>query len=316
MGGARRRRQGRSLRYVAALTLAVAVSAIPSSAADAKRRPKTTKPPATTTTCPAAKPTSAPEGPSEKSIVVQRPGDGLEIAMAKYPRPDGLGRPWSQWGQGVVLSDGRFVSAMGNHLGIDGNAFVFVYDPRTATLTRIGDVLSALDHQAGEWGYGKIHAQMARGACDEVYLATYWGTRTKLTYSQRYQGDLLMRLNPRTLELKPLGVPVPEHGIPSLMAGTNGLLYGEATDPLPDGKPDHDVGAFFVYDPAKQAVVFRADDPTHTLFRSLMIGADGRVYMAEEDGHLLVYEGGDKLQRTDYVLPGGGGLRGEHGSRT
>ena len=35
------------------------------------------------------------------------------------------GEPWSQWGQGVVLDDGRFISAVGDHRGRDGNAYVY-----------------------------------------------------------------------------------------------------------------------------------------------------------------------------------------------
>ena len=93
---------------------------------------------------------------------------------------------------------------------------MFVYDPQRRTMTRLADVLSQVEHADGDWGYGKIHAPLVAGRCGEVYLSTYWGSRKGLEYSGTYEGDLLFRLDPSTLELEPLGVPVPRHGIPSL----------------------------------------------------------------------------------------------------
>src|SRR5262245_17265345 len=97
---------------------------------------------------------TTPEGPS---ATTQALSDTVEAVV--YPRPDvsedGL---WSQWGQGIVLPDGRLLSAAGDHLGQDGNSWFFVYDPATSTLTRFADAQQLLDHVPGDWGYGKIHA--------------------------------------------------------------------------------------------------------------------------------------------------------------
>ncbi len=170
--------------------------------------------------CPAAVAPKAPTGPSNTLEVVQTAGDGRpEIAMVRYPRPNrppGGTNPWSQWGQGLILRDGRFVSAIGDHRGADGNSYLFVFDPATRKLTRFTDVLSQVQHQEGAWGYGKIHAQIVAGPCGDAYLATYWGSRTNLEYTDGYQGDLLFRLDASDLSLQALGVPVPKHGIPSL----------------------------------------------------------------------------------------------------
>ncbi len=235
--------------------------------------------------------------------------------MARYPRPDrapGGTNPWSQWGQGLVLPDGRFVSAMGDHRGVDGNSYLFVFEPRTGKLTRFTDVMSHVDHQDGAWGYGKIHAQIVPGPCGEAYVATYWGSRTDLAYTNGYEGDLLFRLDPSDLSLESLGTPLPKHGIPSLASlGRNGLIYGEAALPVgPDPKREHDQGAFFVYDARRRQVVFRSDDPEHSEFRNVMLDAKGRAYVAGEDGELLVYEpGSDALRPLGVRLPGGGALR-------
>ncbi len=238
-----------------------------------------------------------------------------EIAMARYPRPDrpaGGTNPWSQWGQGLVLPDGRFLSAIGDHRGADGNSYVFAFDPATGKLTRFTDVLSHVEHQAGAWGYGKIHAQIVAGRCGDAYLATYWGSRTDLRYADGYRGDLLFRVDPSDLSLESLGTPVPEHGIPSLASfGRNGLVYGEAAAPVaPDPQREHDQGVFFVYDTKQRRVVFRSDDPSHAEFRNIVVDKRGRAYVAGEGGRLLVYEpGADSLRELPDRLPGGGYLR-------
>src|SRR5215212_1222606 len=99
--------------------------------------------PAKTSSCPAAQPALAPTGPHETATVAQRPGDGQPgIALVRYPRPNSPGDVWSQWGQGLVFKNGRFVSAIGNELGADGNSYLFVFDPATQQLTRTDDVLT------------------------------------------------------------------------------------------------------------------------------------------------------------------------------
>src|SRR5690606_34918946 len=132
-------------------------------------------------------------------------GDGPRVRAAVYPRPDYEGNPWSQWGQGVVLEDGRFLSAIGDHLGRDGNSYLFEYDPGSDRLVRIGDVAGPAGHEEGDWGYGKVHAQMVTGPCGEVYAATYWGTRSDLVYGGSYDGDVLLRLDPERRTTESLG---------------------------------------------------------------------------------------------------------------
>lgn len=218
--------------------------------------------------------------------------DGVEVDLVTYPRPDHEGEPWSQWGQGIVLPDGRFLSAIGDHLGRDGNSFLFLYDPESGEMTRFADAQSILGHDEGSWGYGKIHAQMVSPSCDSVYIATYWGTRRDIEYGGSYSGDGLMRLDTSTLEVTSLGVPVERHGIPS-MAAADGLVYMEAAAPDPQAPPE--VGAFAVYDPASGEVVYQSDDPDHTGFRSILVGPDGAGYVAGAGSELLRYTPGGEL---------------------
>jgi len=286
-----------------------AVSA-PAPSPSTSSRPAGTSAPATSrvdSSCPPAR--SVPDGPSATAQVIQEgSGDRPEIEAAVYPAPAGGGEPWSQWGQGVVLSDGRFLSTAGDHRGADGNAYLFVYDPETREITRVADVLSQVEHEDGAWGYGKIHAQLVAAGCD-VYLSTYWGSRRGLEFSSTYDGDLLFRVDPSTLELESLGTPLPRHGIPSLAGSVDdGLLYGEAVDPLVSER--RDTGSFFAYDVEDDRVAFESDDPDHIGFRNILVGPDGTAYVAAEGGRLLAYEpGSDALRSLPDTLPGGGWLR-------
>ena len=227
----------------------------------------------------------------------------VRVEAAVYPHPSYEGRPWTHWGQGIVLPDGRHLSAIGDHVGPDGNAYLFVYDPGTGELTELSDVLSLVEHDDGDWGYGKIHAQMVSGPCDEIYVATYWGTKTDLEFGDTYSGDFLMRLDPDSLEIEMLGVPVAERGIPSMASDPqSGLLFAEAYNPLEDEEAE---GTFLAYDVATEEVVFATDDERHTGYRSIAVDADGAVYVAGPGDQLLTWRPGQtELELHEERLPG------------
>jgi hypothetical protein len=226
-------------------------------------------------------------GSSIRAQVLQE-GDTNQprVEAVVYPHPGYEGKPWSQWGQGLVLDDGRYLSAIGDHHGEDGNSFVFEYDPAEGALTPIADVLSLVEHRDGDWGYGKIHAQMVTGACGEVLMSTYWGTRRDIRYTEGYRGDLLFAIDPDRRTIHNLGVLYEEHGVPS-MAGSpdGGLLYAEAVDPIGESP-----GPFLVYDPAAGEIVYTDDSDAHTGFRAIAVDADGRAYYSQGGGELAVYD--------------------------
>jgi hypothetical protein len=228
--------------------------------------------------------------------------DGITVSAGFYPLPHDRGDPWSQWGQGIVLPSGRYVSAVGDHLGVDGNSWFYEYDPESGQLTRTADVSASIGHAPGDWGYGKIHSQMGLGPCGEVLAATYWGTRRDLVIGGSYQGNHLVRYDPATSELTSLGVPVAGFGIPSLAVSPDGrYIFGEAVDP--ESRPD--AGAFFAADARTGEVVFRSDDGRHVGFRSILVGADGAAYFSAGDRQLLRYDpGADDLTVIESELPG------------
>lgn len=226
----------------------------------------------------------------------------VRVTAALYPLPDDRGAPWSQWGQGVVLPDGRFVSAVGDHLGVDGNSWFFEYDPTTGLLTRTTEVAAALGHRPGDWGYGKIHAPLLLGPCDEVIGATYWGSRRGLVIGGSYLGDHLIRYDPVDREVTSLGVPVVGFGVPSLaISPDRRFVYGEAVDP----SSDPDAGTFIVADAVTGEVLFVEDDQDHVGFRSILVTADGSAWFSAGDRRLFRHpEGSDLTELHDGELPG------------
>lgn len=238
---------------------------------------------------------------AQAQTVQEQTADTPGVALVMYPRPDYKGKPWSHWGQGIVLSDGRFLSAIGDHHGADGNSFIYEYDPATMTLTQIVDVLATVPHQPGDWGFGKVHAQMVGGPCGEVFVSTYWGTRRNLTFTEGYQGDILLRLDPVNRTTENLGVILPEHGVASMAATPDGsLLYGEAADPF--GQKE---GSFVVLDAATGDVVFEDDSPAHGGYRSIAVGPDGSAYITWNDTGLARYDPAtNTLSATSIEMPG------------
>ena len=239
-------------------------------------------------------------GPSAQVVTLQ---ESPYIGAAVYPRPDYEANPWSQWGQGIALADGRVIVAMGDHLGVDGNSYLLVYDPELGTITRFADVLSALPHNKGGFGYGKIHSQMVDPGDGGVWFTTYYGTRNGLDYDDTYRGDVLFRLDQATLSLRPVSVPVPAHGIASLATDGKGLLFAEPVDPLVDDA-EYPVGGSTVIDVRNGDVVSFPDDPARDVFRTVMVDQEGGAWFAGDDGGLFHYEpGADELDYRAGVLP-------------
>jgi hypothetical protein len=218
-----------------------------------------------------------------------------------YPHPDYEGKPWSQWGQGLVLDGGRHLSAIGDHRGPDGNSYLFEYDPSTKALTQIVDLLAIAAHTPGDWGFGKVHAQMVQGPCDTVMVATYWGTRREIEFTDGYQGDVMVSLDPQRRTAGTRGVIYPLHGVPSLAGSPDRqLLYSEAVDPT--GKS---AGVFVVQDAADGTTIFVDDNSRHTGYRSIGVDAAGRAFYSIGDGMLAMYDPASNASSVlDAELPG------------
>jgi sugar lactone lactonase YvrE len=167
----------------------------------------------------------------------------------------------------------------------------------------LGDVLSVVPHQDGAFGYGKMHAQMVAGADGMIYATTYWGTRTGLEYTNGYEGDVLLRIDPSSGSITNLGVPVPNHGIPTLAASPDGkLIFGEAAES--EATPAK--GLFFVYDIAAGKVVFQHDKPDGAPgYRSILVDGSGKAWFSVGDGQVAVYDpSSNSVSDSSVTIPG------------
>ena len=237
---------------------------------------------------------------------------GIIVDFVPYPLPPYEGNPWSDWGEGLVASNGRYYSAIGDHRGADGDSYLYEYDPTTKTLRAVGDVLGAYGaHRRGDWGYGKVHGQISQGPCGQLYFHTYWGTRRGIEYGGSYTGDLLMRYDPVAQQLTSLGVPMPEMGSPSTqMWRAGGLFYGEANYPAGKGRPWPEGKMFWVYDLAKQQVVFRSPKLLdHDSGREIAVDLKGRAYYSGAGRDLLRYDPATNTQERVASFPHDGKLR-------
>lgn len=223
----------------------------------------------------------------------------LRMWAAEYPVPGPTDGLWSQWGQGVVGADGQHYSGVGDHLGADGNSYLFRYNPSSRRLERFSDVLSLVDHQPGAWGYGKIHAQMVADQCGSVWAFTYWGTRRDLEYGNGYEGDLLIEIDTLEQTIMTHGAVAGRRGVPSMIGVDGGrYLVGEAVDPASND------GDLLLFDTATGEVVRHVDDPRHIGFRALARDADDKVLYSVGSGELGAIDASTgEIDEVDSTLP-------------
>jgi len=138
---------------------------------------------------------------------------------------------WSDWGQGCLASDGCYYSAIGDHRNIDGNAFLYRYDPRQRLLTMVLDVQQLTHHRPGDYGFGKIH-----GRIDEyqgsLYFGTNWdGEPTDSQYNERFQGGIVIRYDLAKQQAESLGTPRRKTSYPvHILDRKRGRMYMIAMD--------------------------------------------------------------------------------------
>jgi hypothetical protein len=126
---------------------------------------------------------------------------------------------------------------------------------------------------------------MVNGPCGDVYVTSYWGTSRGLEFGPSYDGDVLIRVDPRSETIASLGTLASGHGVPSLAASPDGqTLFAEAAD------PGSDDGLFLVTDLGTGSDVFRDVDSAHVGFRALAIDTGGRAYYSIGAGRLRRFD--------------------------
>jgi hypothetical protein len=237
----------------------------------------------------------------------------FSVEWALYPLPYPDGENWSIWSKGVLASNGKYYSAVGDDDSggdadlRDGNVFVYEYDPNSGQLRAVAGVLESFpEHVAGDNGYGKIQGVIGEGPCGLLYMHTFWGTPANAVYQGSYQGDLLLRYNPWIERLDSLGVQMPGTGTPSTRVWRAGkLFYGEANTPSTDGF------VFWVYDIARARLAYTSPErPGAARNRSIAIDLDGRAYTSDGAAGMYRYDPiANREEHLSLAFSGGGWLR-------
>jgi hypothetical protein len=235
------------------------------------------------------------------------------VEWALYPLPYPDGENWSIWSKGVLASNGKYYSAVGDDDSAgdadsrDGTSFLYEYDPTTGKLRAVADVLASYSqHVPGDNGYGKIQGVIGEGPCGLLYMHTFWGSPANAVYQGSYQGDLLLRYNPWIERLDSLGAQMPRTGTPATRVWRAGkLFYGEAN------APDSSGFVFWVYDIARDRVVYASPErPGAARNRTIAIDLDGRAYTSDGAAGLYRYDPIDnREQHLPLVFATGGWLR-------
>ena len=204
---------------------------------------------------------------------------------------------WSSWGNGTLASNGKYYTAIGNHLGYNGTSFVYEFDPSSRTLKKIVDVAQAIGQKKGDYGHGKIHAGMFEYS-GGLYFATYRGETKQLEEAVRkgYKGSLLFRYDLKTQKLENLGAIAPAENLPvSALDNTRGILYFNT---VPKGN-------LLAYDLKKRAVKFQGGASYLSEYRCMMVTRDGLVYFTNDKGKLSYYHPEkNAIVSTESILPG------------
>ncbi|HYE21423.1 MAG TPA: hypothetical protein VEA69_23450 [Tepidisphaeraceae bacterium] len=261
----------------------------------AKPRPKTEKDVPYPPTLPDGKTVLTDTSPDFlKAPETLRPG----VTVAKtaptvdfmfFPGQDYPGKPWSNWGDGVA-ANGKYYSAIGDHLAPAGNAFVFEYDPIAKSLRQLVDVKKTLNLPEGHYAPAKIHSRVDIGADGWLYYSTHRGSPKATTDANHYKGDWVLRTDPKTAKTEVVAHgPVPKHCIPnSVLDPDNLIFYGGTAAGQTDGE-DKDI-QFFAWDVKNKKLLYSGGDgPSRYM---IFAKSTGRLYYVPGNavGQLLRFD--------------------------
>lgn len=175
----------------------------------------------------------APDSVTAADFGYVRASAAPRVDAVLYPIPlQEEGNLWSQWGDGLIASDGRFWSAIGDHGGPGGRSYVYAYDPGQRRLELVFDQQQLLGQRQGDWGFGKIHCRLEELEDGRICWGTYWGNAPPEDWSQENElHGMVVAADPGSRQLEVLGVLKRPYVIPAAMADTRrGLFYALPCD--------------------------------------------------------------------------------------
>jgi len=215
------------------------------------------------------------------------------VAFAIYPVPlsEKHGPHWGHWGTGTIHPNGRIYGIVGNHLGRDGEAFLYELDPSAMELRRVADLQDAVGGRGeGDFGFGKVHGRVEVGRDGRLYFSSWGG---KWRHDPEHPGSRLFAFDPASGVVSDRGILVPRWGTPSTRVHSPSMRYYAEYF-----SADRDEADFLVYDLEAGRIVFRGDHDGMARGRDFFVDVDGHAYFNNGAGSLEVYDPQDNSLRT------------------
>jgi hypothetical protein len=203
-----------------------------------------------------------------------------EIDFAYFPGQTYEGKPWSNWGDSTAV-EGKYYTAIGDHLAPAGNACVFEYDADNKTFRKLLDLKSLLARPDGHYSPSKIHSRVDLGSDGWLYCSTHRGSTRVTTDEYHYTGDWIVRCHPQTAAAEIVAhAPVARHCIPNGTLDPDRLIFYGGTAPG-DGKDGEGV-QFFAYDCRARRLLYAGEGgPARYM---ILARSTGRVYYVSGNG--------------------------------
>ncbi len=212
-----------------------------------------------------------------------------------YPGQTYKGNPWSNWGDGVAVGE-KYYSAIGDHIGPAGNAFVYEYDAANKKLRQLVDLRKVLKMPEGHYTPGKIHSRIDIGADGWLYYSTHRGSTRVTVDKYHYKGDWIMRTDPASGKTEIIAHgPVGKQCIPASVLDPKRLIFYGSTQA---GDRSDKRQTFFAYDTKAKKLLYRSyDGPGRYMIFAKSTGM--LYYTPKLAGKLLRYDpkkGGAPIQ--------------------
>jgi len=231
----------------------------------------------------------------QEGVTIAKAAPTIDFAI--FPGQTYAGNPWSTWGEST-FANGKYYASFGDHRAPAGTAYISEYDPVKKSFRQIIDVQKLLARPEGHYAPGKIHTQLTMGSDGALYFGTHRGSTKVTTDQYHYQGDWLIRVNPKSGKQEVVvHAPVAKHCIPTGLLDPERLIYYGGTTPG-EGKSEGASIRFFAYDVQKKKML--CDVPDGPARAMIFARSTGRIYyMQASNTALMRYDpakGGDPVK--------------------
>ena len=232
----------------------------------------------------------------DKRFIDKPEGFDIDIPMANsvptvdyliYPTGSDTGNR-DHWGSGLVHSNGKVYTVIGNHGGINGNSYLYEYDPPTKRMRIVADLQEAVaGFVPSDWGFGKVHGWLDEGSDGNIYFSSWWGSicynknRQEEIDCSIYKGDRIFHYDPRTETIHDHGITLSMHGPPGTRLNAKDMLFYELSFDYFDKKKKR----FLVYDLKSEQLIFNES------------ASSGKELCVDNEGNAYFRAGGVSLQK-------------------